>query len=339
MKVLHLSLAGFSNTKKGGGERYVSELVAGQKELGVEACLMVWPRLSDRISLMGNDGSGHAVSLPAAMRAIRSSDVVHVHQLNSPGFDLAALGRCLGGPRIVLTDHGGGALTPGRIFGNARLRAVAGAAFVSQWSQQDVDPEGRIPTREVVFGGGDHLPAPSERHFSADYAFVGRLLPHKGPHVVIEALPSNKKLVVAGQARDSDYFAELERLARGKQVEFVTDLRDEDLEPLYRSVGALVVPSVNRYKNQSFSRPELLGLVALEALACGTPVIGSDVGGLGELLSREGQTVLPNGDVRAWNGLLERFRPEDHRVDGALYSWRRVAEVCLHLYRRVLQTA
>lgn len=338
MRVVHLSMASFTAKRKGGGERYVSELVSAQKALGVDARVMVWPRLTERIQVLSSvHDVAREVSLAEAWAMLRSADLIHVHQLNAPGFDLAAVARLTGGPKIVLTDHGGGAATPGRLLGRLRLRLVAGAAFVSRWSKVDTDPDGVVKAYEVVYGGGNHLPESSGRQFLADFAVVGRLLPHKGAHIAISALPEGKSLIVAGQARDADYMAELERMASGKDVTFVTDLDDSDLSPLYRSIGALLVPSVTKYRDRSYKRPELLGLVALEALASNTPVLGSNVGGLGELLEREGQKVLPDGDVPAWSDALRDFQKDASPVDGSAYSWERVAERCLALYSRVLR--
>lgn len=334
LRVLHLTLSSFGGSKKGGGERYVTELVAAQSTLGADARVVELPSFT-RAPVLVSDKRAN-LSLRAVFQLARQAHVVHVHQLNSPGFDVAALSRISGGPKIVLTDHGGGGLSPARALGKLRLRLIAGGAFVSEWSRVDIDPEGMISPYSIVYGGGDHLPQSSGRRFSADFAVVGRVLPHKGAHIAVAALPADKSLIVAGQFRDKAYRDHLADLARGKRVQFVDDLTDEDLPSVYNSVTALLVPSVDRYGSKVYSRPELLGLVALEALALGTPVVGSDVGGLGELLGRERQTVVPNGDVRAWSSVLENFDPASHSVEASAYTWRGVARSTLNLYDAVL---
>ncbi len=91
-----------------------------------------------------------------------------------PRFDYAALLAKLLRKPLVLTDHGGGALTPGRALGRLRLRFINAAGYVSAWSRQDVDPTGIIKQNTVIMGGGDHLPdrEPLERHY--DFGFIGR---------------------------------------------------------------------------------------------------------------------------------------------------------------------
>jgi len=118
--------------------------------------------------------------------------------------------------------------------------------------------------------------------------FVGRLQEHKGPDVAIRALahairsdPSlSKDLILAvvggpsGSASDQDEVAALMALASGlgvaDRVMFFPPQPHDRLARFYSAADAVLVPS----------RSESFGLVALEAQACGTPVIASAVGGL-----------------------------------------------------------
>src|SRR5205807_1625412 len=87
-----------------------------------------------------------------------------------------------------------------------------------------------------------------------------------------------------------DYFGLLQTLARGKDVEFVTDADDETILGLYRRSWVNVLPSVYRdcYGN-SHDAPELMGYTLLEAMACGTPAICSRVAAMPEFVI-EGET-------------------------------------------------
>jgi len=340
MRVVHVSPAVFGPGKRGGGERYVSELFRAQRQLGTDVSVIEMPS-PWAAGIFDEPGDpSRRLSLGATLSTLRSADIVHVHQLNTSAFDVAAVLRPISGFRLVLTDHGGGNLAPGRLLGNKRLRLVDAAAFVSNWSRNDVDPNGRIGTYSVVYGGGDHVepvdsgtPSPT----TYDFGFVGRLLPHKGPHIVIEALPDNASLIIAGEARDPEYLEHLKGLAVGKRVVFRHDVQDEEIGSLYKSLRNLVVPSVTEYEEKKYSRPELLGLVAIESLFHGTPVIGSRVGGLGELLEGIGQTVVEPGSVSAWNAALTTaldHGPAEPPTDSL--TWETVAKKCLVLYSTAL---
>jgi glycosyltransferase involved in cell wall biosynthesis len=338
MKVVHITPAVFGPGKRGGGERYVSELVRAQKELGLDVTLVELPTPWSANNVEVTQETSTRIGLPSVISVLRAADVVHVHQLNTSAFDVAAVIGRFSSYKLVLTDHGGGNLTPGRVFGSRRLHAVDGAAYVSHWSRGDVDPHGRVRNFSVVYGGGDHIPSEGQRRTREyDFGFVGRLLPHKGAHIAIQALPHNATLVVAGEARDIGYLAYLQRLAIGKKVTFRHDLPDTSMADLYESIGYLVVPSVTEFGEKTYARPELLGLVALESLCLGTPVIGSAVGGLGEFLHDAGQRVVPPGDVEAWReSMTSAFAQEPSAVRHDPFTWRAVAVKCGDLYSSLL---
>ncbi|MCZ7628172.1 MAG: glycosyltransferase [Microthrixaceae bacterium] len=115
--------------------------------------------------------------------------------------------------------------------------------------------------------------------------FVGRIQPLKGLTVAVEALAlmqrTDTRLVVVGGASGPDGAAELERvrsqvsgLGLTDRVAFVEPQPHHALSTWYRSADAVLMPS----------RSESFGLVALEAAACGVPVVASSVGGLRTLV-------------------------------------------------------
>lgn len=120
--------------------------------------------------------------------------------------------------------------------------------------------------------------------------FVGRIQPLKGLTVAVEALAqlqrTDARLVVVGGASGPDGAAEMQRvrslvsdLRLTDRVSFVEPQPHHALSTWYRSADAVLVPS----------RSESFGLVALEAAACGVPVVASSVGGLRTLVV-DGQT-------------------------------------------------
>jgi glycosyltransferase involved in cell wall biosynthesis len=334
MHVLFVTLEVFGGAKKGGGERYVTELARAARARGLTVDVAVVRSMRQFAELVDLDAPTQPMSPRRFFDLMRRCDVVHVHQLNTPGFDYAAMLAKLLRKPLVLTDHGGGALTPGRALGRLRLRLLDAAGYVSAWSRQDIDPAGTVNPYAIIMGGGDHLPEAEPLERSYDFGFVGRLVPHKGAHIAIEALPSECSLILAGQPRDQGYFASLQQLARNRDVTFVADASDTIVASLHRSIGCLLVPSVEHYQDREFSRPELLGLVALEALAAGTPVIGSAVGGLGELLAIAGQVSVQPGNVAEWHEALTRASGSGlPAVTSSAFTWDAVAQKCIDLYR------
>lgn len=122
--------------------------------------------------------------------------------------------------------------------------------------------------------------------------FVGRIQPLKGVNVAVEALAAlghgyeNARLLVVGGASGPDGQRELERLNAtvqahklGERVKFVAPQPHHLLSTYYRAADVCLVPS----------RSESFGLVALEAAACGVPVVAADVGGLRTLVD-DGRT-------------------------------------------------
>ena len=132
---------------------------------------------------------------------------------------------------------------------------------------------------------------------------VGQLTTGKGLDVLLHALTRTRhraRLRVVGQGRQQ---GELQALARalklGDRVTFVGPLDNEALSAEYRRAAALVFPS---------RAPETSGLVGLEALAHGTPVIGSLVGGMGEWLLPERTGLgVPSGDPAALAAAIDRL--------------------------------
>jgi D-inositol-3-phosphate glycosyltransferase len=129
-------------------------------------------------------------------------------------------------------------------------------------------PRDRVAARSTLgLGGGPVV------------LFVGRLEPLKGADLLIETLPhlddpDTTLVIVGGDEQSAAYRRELRRTAReagvAARVRFVGAVPQEQLPLYYSAADVCVIPSFY----------ESFGLVALEAMACGTPVVASRVGGL-----------------------------------------------------------
>ena len=127
------------------------------------------------------------------------------------------------------------------------------------------------------------VPRNRDRYSSRDSGTllcVGNLLEAKGQHIVIEALLDlpTFKLIIVGEG---DYEAKLKKLASelnvADRVNFVGQLNHEELTSYYVHSDALILPSLR----------EGIPNVILEALACGTPVIATNIGGIPEIIKSD----------------------------------------------------
>jgi len=277
--------------------------------------------------------------------ALAGGDVVHTHHMRSLPSRLAALAARARRQATAVTDHG---LTGGN-WGGLLLKLFDVFLTVSAFSAREL----AAPTERtrVIYGGAD--PA---RYFSdasvqrEGVLFVGRLTPHKGIDRLLAAMPMGVPLTVVGSTGhdprlpERDYPALIRRLARGHDVRFLGAVDDDALPGLYRSASVFVLPSV---AHTFYGRPvrvsELLGLSVIEAMASGTPVVASGLGGLPEVVD-DGVTgyLVPPGDARALRDRLEQllFDPAHAARLGARardvalgkFTWSAVAARCLDAY-------
>jgi phosphatidylinositol alpha-mannosyltransferase len=170
--------------------------------------------------------------------------------------------------------------------------------------------------------------------------FLGRLDPRNGLDTVLTAMPRilarypATELVVAG---DGPLRPMYERRARplGASVRFVGRVNGERPE-YYGTADLYLCPTTKA----SF------GITLLEAMACGTPLVVSDITGFRELVDGGAEAVLaPLGEAGAWAdavvGLIgdaprRAYMGRAGRLKAARYAWPSVAERILAVYRRVL---
>ncbi len=176
--------------------------------------------------------------------------------------------------------------------------------------------------------------------------FVGRIQRLKGLDVAVAALEQtwarDAVLVVCGGPSGAEgraALAEVEAMVTASgledRVRFVAPRPHHQLSSLYRAADAVIVPS----------RSESFGLVALEAAACGCPVVAADVGGLTTLVDHRRTGLLVAGrDPAAWASALDTVLclPERAQQMGAAaaaralrYRWSDAARALADVYADV----
>jgi glycosyltransferase involved in cell wall biosynthesis len=180
--------------------------------------------------------------------------------------------------------------------------------------------------------------------------FVGNLEPRKQVHLLLEALQQvrrsvpDARLAIVGSGKSAgaeDQTLHLQRLAVGldlqSAVQFTGPVDGETLLDWYAAADAFALPSSS----------EAQGIVALEAMACGVPVVASAVGGLlGTISDGHDGFLVPPGDVTALADRLVtllRNRPARQTLGQAArrkveqeFSWSTRVAATIEVYREVL---
>jgi glycosyltransferase involved in cell wall biosynthesis len=295
--------------------------------------------------LRGHPAQPVAPQLPVTLAG---ADVVHTHHFRSLPSRMAALTARALGAATAVTDHG----LPGRTWGGLVHGLFDRFLAVSEFSAGLL---GAPPARtRVIYGGADprrFTPGPGGERDGV--LFVGRLTPHKGVDRLLRALPAGASLRIVGSGGhdphppEREYPALLRRLAEGRDVAFLGPVPDAALPELYRRAAVLALPSQERTcYGREVHASELLGLVALEAMASGTPVVASRTGGLAEVVV-DGETgfLVAPGDQEALGDRLALLL-SDRRLAARLganardlvverFTWQACAERCLDAYQEV----
>ena len=318
------------------------------------------PWLPDSDFLARMSSANHKlVQLMAALDGWRP-DIVHAHDWLAAwaGDDL----RALWGAPLVATIHAtergrhGGGIPSGQpaAINSVEWWLTFQAATVitcSRYMRDEVLGAFQLPPDKVLVvpNGVDASvwePAvPGQRGGGAPLVVAwGRVQYEKGFQTLVSALPSLRyrhpdlRVVIAGRGT---YLGELEAIAQGlgvdHMVRFPGFVPDDELRHLLHTCRCAVIPSLY----------EPFGIVALEALAAGAPLVAAASGGLAEVLDGTGAGLLfPPGDAGALAGALSRMLDEPglaaaSQAAGAhlvhdVYSWDAVCAATLPVYAELV---
>jgi glycosyltransferase involved in cell wall biosynthesis len=272
-------------------------------------------------------GAAHALMVELLMECVERGDFDIVH-LHTDWLAWSLLSR-LSQP-FVTTMHGR--------MDHASLPALFGrlpdAPLVS------ISRAHRAPVPRAPWAATIHHGLPSELYRpgqgSGGYlAFLGRLSPEKRPDLAIaiaERAGVPLKIAAKIDPSERDYFKqEIEPLLNNPLVQFVGEITDAQKEQFLGDALGLIFP---------IQWPEPFGLVMIEALACGTPVVAFNAGSVPEVI-RHGATgfVVENVDdaVEAVARLPELSRRACRLDFEQRFSARRMAEQYLDVYTRLIE--
>lgn len=170
--------------------------------------------------------------------------------------------------------------------------------------------------------------------------FVGRLTHQKGVEYFVEASQIVKKELkvkfIAVTNSPLKKVKEYVNLLRKNEIELYEKVPSDEIVKLYQKADVLILPSLS----------EAFGLVLLEAMACGTPVVASNVGGIPNVVKDGivGFLIPPKDSQAIAKKTLMILKNEEIREKMRInclewvknFSWEKIAEKYIEIYRKIL---
>ncbi len=222
------------------------------------------------------------------------------------------------------------------------LRQARAVVAVSQFAKDEVVSHFAAPQERihVIHSGPGFLPAESHRDDptpldeSPFLLFVGNLAANKNLPFLVRAFDqadAPARLVLAGRPGEGyrELLAAIAAARNAGRIELRHEVTDAEIDVLYRSARAVVLPSLY----------EGFGFTPLEAMARGCPVIASDIPAVREV-SGAGALLVPPNDLEGWSSALRRVVAEAELRDElrrrgtetvARYSWEDTARAVARL--------
>ncbi|MEM2260560.1 MAG: glycosyltransferase family 4 protein [Candidatus Methanomethylicaceae archaeon] len=221
----------------------------------------------------------------------------------------------------------------------------------SDYMKREISKYFNCPLDKIIKipNGFSSLPPPANLKRS-DYArddekivlYVGRLVYEKGPHILLEVAKllheKNLKFIFIGEGPMKSYLIEMsKKLGISEKVYFLGRVSDDILHALYKMAYVAVFPSLY----------EPFGIVALEAMASGIPVIVSAIGGFDEIVidGYNGLKFSPGSSTDLANAINKILNDYDlynkivMNAKGTIknFSWDEIAEKTINVYQQVLR--
>ena len=250
-------------------------------------------------------------------------DVIHAHYAVPQGL-LGALLKHIKRKPLITTLHGSDVtILARRPFTRILVKYVLNTSdrviTVSEFLRGEILKLGIAEEKvRVIYGGVPEDEGPEEPFDikGKNILFVGSLVRQKGVDILLKAFKSVKKdidsnLIIVGDGKKRKA---LERLAGARNLKDVYFLGSKrDLKSIFKKSSVLVLPS----------REEGFGLVLLEAMANGVPVVASDTGGIPEIIEDGKNGLLfKTGDFEDLSCKVARILEEDELKDALIEKGR-----------------
>jgi glycosyltransferase involved in cell wall biosynthesis len=304
--------------------------------------------------------SGQLLALVRLLRQERFA-LIHAHWLIPQGL-IAVMGLTLARRRIPLicTSHGGDLFAlRGTIFQRLKrwvMDRSQALTVVSRAMQSTVIGMGVAPDKVQVISMGVDLkhrftPDPTVERSASELLFVGRLVEKKGLRILLEAMPKvlakhpAMRLTVAGAGPLGVELSELaRRLNISDKVDFLGMVTQSKLPEFYRRATLAIFPFLVAKSGDQ----EGFGLVQVEAMGCGCPVIAGDLPAIHDSIAHEESGLLvPPGNpevladiiLRALNDpdLCFRMAREARKRVMEQFDWEVVAGKYAGLYDKLIR--
>jgi glycosyltransferase involved in cell wall biosynthesis len=300
--------------------------------------------------------------IPTAITMMRQADVVHLHLPMAETALLVTIGRLMG-KRVIVTHHADLVLEGSRLSRMAahvaRWSGIAGGrlahAFVTNTaSRARVSPVAKymkgnlriIPPPIVVDGVSRSSNELFRREFDLGtgpiVGYVGRYASEKGIEILLQTIPAvqghfpDARVALVGPRRDARDGTELRGpwdtwlLRYAPAIRQLDYLSNEDLARFYAACDVLVLPSIDW--------TESFGMVQIEAMLRGTPVVASDLPGVSDPVMKTGYGRLATpGDVGNLSSMIVEVlkHPEMYHPDPEVVGCRYSLDATVDAYERV----
>ncbi len=318
-KIRVLQVNKFYHPVTGGVERVVQQIAEGLNgnvDMTVLACQKKGSGINDKINgvrVIKSGSLGTYFSMPVSFsfmrdfsRLSRNADIVHIHM----PFPLADVAMFLSGykGKVVLWWHSDivkqkkllllyrpfleWLLKRADLIVAATQGHIDNSGFISRWKDKCVVIPYGVDKYIMELSDQSRPAGPKDNLGLCSVLYIGRLVYYKGCDVLLEAFSKvmNARLTIVGEGPlRSSLKKQAEELGVSEKVDFINFLDDRDLAEKLAECDFLVLPSVER--------SEAFGLVQIEAMAFGKPVINTDLPSGAPMVSLDsitGLTVPPN---------------------------------------------
>ncbi len=254
--------------------------------------------------------------------------------------------------RTIYTSHSPFWFDPDR-FNKTEIYAIRNAACSIAISTDIYEKMKHYNSRTEYVPNGvnvDKFKPPKKRETSPKVLFVGRISEQKGLEYLVDAVGRVKRDVSDVEVHcigptsfygdvDSEYSIRLQKLISEHNLEdnfiFTRKVSEQELLKHYRESALFVLPSVS----------EGMTLVVLEALACGLPVVATNVSGVRDVVDDDVGRIVPKRDSAALakrmaellsDSSLMRNMSKNARERAEMFSWERIAKKTVAVYKKVV---